>query len=188
MSFTGFSSSDLNAMSKARNFAKWIGRSESLLRNVENRVVPLSKNLAHRIAERTGVSEFWLISDPPASSTIPDMNGQPWDPLRLYDPLFLGDYDFRSALAMTPQVLLRLALAIIEADSTRSRERCDHTPLIRLMEWIKQSIPIEDPDFVTALEAKLRHPDLADAHQLWSLAKLATNAKSGMSVRTGGTE
>jgi len=173
MSFTGFSSSDMNALSKARNFAKWIGRSESLLRNVENRAVPLSANLAKRISERTGVDESWLILDPSTSSVIPDLKGNPWDPLRLFDPLFIGDYDFRSAMGMAPHILLRLALAIIEADTTRSHARGDHTPLIRLMEWIKQSIPIEDPDFVTALEAKLGHPDLADAHQLWSLAKLA---------------
>jgi len=179
MSFTGFSSSDMNALSKARNFATWIGRSESLLRNVENRAVPLSNNLAKRISERTGVDEFWLMSEPPASAVIPDVNGDPWDPLRFFDPLFLGTYDFRSALGMAPHVLLRLALAMIEVESTRSRECGDHTPLIRLMEWIKQHIPIEDPNFITALEAKLGHPDLADAHQLWSLAKLAAKTKTG---------
>jgi hypothetical protein len=97
----------LNELSKARNFARWIGRSESLLRNVENRLVPLSRNLARRISERSGVDDAWLLSDPAGQSSIPSRDGGPWDPLHLLDPLVIGDHDFRHTL---PMVVAREAL------------------------------------------------------------------------------
>jgi hypothetical protein len=166
-----------NELCKARNFARWIGRSESLLRNVENRIVPLSANLARRISERTGVAEDWLLSDPPEDSAIPGRNGGPWDPLQLLDPLVLGNYDFRSALPMAPRVVLQLALAIVETGCSQGLKKNDPTLLVRLMDLIKREIDLHDPELISDLTAKLEQPEYADAHQLWVLARLAANQR-----------
>jgi len=166
-------------LSKARDFAKWLGRSDSLVRNVENRAVPLSKNLARRIAERTGVSIDWLTSDPPPDQPILARDGQVWDPRRDLDPLSIGPLDFRPALAMAPGALLDLALAILEVDCTRARERDDNAPLVRLFELVKARRVLADPEFIAALEAKLRDTGQADALELWSLARLAARRKQG---------
>ena len=177
-SFAGFSNSEWNGLSKAKNFARWIGRSESLLRNVENRIVPLSANLARRISERTGVDANWLLSDPPEDSPIPSRDGGPWDPLRLLDPLVLGDHDFRNALPMAPELMLLLALEILRVASLRAVQQGDSTLLVRLMELIKCHIDLSDPEFEAALAAKLQQPDLADAYQLWVVSRLAAKHRS----------
>jgi hypothetical protein len=176
-SFAGFSTPEWDELGKARNFARWIGRSESLLRNVENRIVPLSTNLARRISERTGVSEEWLLSDPPENSEIPARNGGLWDPLLLLDPLVLGDYDFRNALPMAPRLVLQLALAIVETGCVRALQENDHTPLVRLMDLIKREMDLYDPQFISDLAAKLDQPEYADALQLWVVAGLAAKQR-----------
>ncbi len=172
-SFAGFSNREWNELSKAKNFARWIGRSESLLRNVENRIVPLSANLARRISERTGVAEAWLLSDQPEDSAIPDKGGGHWDPLLLLDPLVLGDFDFRHALPMAPRLVLQLALAIVETVCVQALQKNDPTPLVRLMDLIKRQMDLSDPKIIAALTAKLEQPEYADALKLWSLAHLA---------------
>ncbi len=173
-----------------REFARWLGRSESLLRNVENRIVPLSANLARRISERTGVSADWLMSDPPEHEPIPDRDGGTWDPVCLLDPLVLGDHDFRKALPMAPQLLLRLALAIIEVAGERGLQQGDTRLLVRLMELIKRHIDLNDPDFEAALTAKLQSPESAEILQLWHLASLAArhkrSAQGGSDGRSNG--
>ncbi len=75
-----------------------LGRSESPLRNVESGLCHYPETLPGD----TGVSEDWLLSDPPTDAGILDTNGTPGDPLQLLDPLVLGDYDFRNALPMSP--------------------------------------------------------------------------------------
>jgi hypothetical protein len=177
-SFAGFSNPELNGLSKAKSFAHWIGRSESLLRNVENRIVPLSANLARRISERTGVDASWLLSDPPEQSPIPSRDGGSWDPLRLLDPLVLGDHDFRNALPMVPELLLQLALEIIQAACLRALQQGDTTLLVQLMELIKRHIDLSEESFLTALTAKLQQPEHADAYQLWVVSHLAAKHRS----------
>ncbi len=154
-------------------------RSESLLRNVENRVVPLSANLARRVSERTGVSADWLLSDPPDHDPIPDRHGGIWDPLRLLDPLVLGDHDFRNALPMAPQPLLQLALAMLEVACLRGLQQGDSTLLIRLMDLVKHRVDLNDSEFEAALIEKLRAPESAELLQLWHLAGLAAKHPQG---------
>ena len=182
-SFAGFSGDDWSKLAKAREFARWIGRSESLLRNVENRIVPLSANLARRISARTGVSETWLLSDAPAQDPIPDRQGNIWDPVQLLDPLVLGDYDFRNAMPMAPHLVLQLALVIVEVSCRQALHKGDNTPLVRLMELIKKQIDLHDPDILAALTAKLQEPEYADALQLWTLARLAAKSSAGEAHR-----
>jgi hypothetical protein len=176
-SLAGFSDGELNKLSKARNFARWIGRSESLLRNVENRVVPLSANLARRIAERTGVDQEWLLSDPPENTPIPAADGGVWDPLGALDPLVLGDHDFRNALPMAPELLLQLALAMFETACLNEIRQGGNTSLVRLMELIKSHLDLKDAKVIAELGAKLQQPGNADAFQLWIVARLAANQR-----------
>lgn len=175
---------ELNELSKAKAFAHWIGRSESLLRNVENRVIPLSGNLARRIAERTGVSEEWMMADPPDDQPIRANNGEDWDPHRLLDPLVLGNYDFRSALPMAPGLVLQLALVLIETCCTRALDQSSHAPLIRLMDLIKREIDITDAEFVADVEARLLQPEYADVLQLWTVACLAAKQRRNNRLNT----
>lgn len=186
-SLKGFAAGELNKLSKAKNFAQWIGRSGSLLRNVENRAVPLSANLAHRISERTGVSAEWLLSDPPADSPIPAADGGIWDPLRTLDPLVLGDYDFRNTLPMAPQLLLQLALAVLEAGCSQAIRKGDDTLLINLMDLVKRSLDLHDEETIAAITDRLRHPERADALQLWVVARLAANHRQASSATVAGT-
>jgi hypothetical protein len=176
-SLAGFSDGELNKLSKARNFARWIGRSESLLRNVENRVVPLSANLAHRIAERTGVSQDWLLSDAPENAPIPAADGGVWDPFGALDPLVLGDHDFRHALPMAPELLLQLALAMFETACLNEIRQGGNTSLVRLMELIKSHLDLKDAKVIAELGAKLQQPGNADAFQLWIVARLAAKQR-----------
>lgn len=167
------SGEEWSKLAKAREFARWIGRSESLLRNVENRIVPLSNNLARRISERTGVSEAWLLSAPQDLEMIPDRNGNPWDPVRILDPLVLGDHDFRKATTMVPHLVLQLALAIMEVHCGRALKKGDDTPVVRIMDMIKKEVDLHDPEILSAVENKLEVVHHAEALQLWKLTKLA---------------
>jgi hypothetical protein len=187
---TGFTGCEWSNRTKAREFARWLGRSESLLRNVDNRIVPLSANLARRISERTGVSESWLLSDSPENDPILDRHGDIWDPVRLLDPLVLGDHDFRNALPIAPQLLLQLAQAIIEVACLRGLHQGDTTLLVSLMDLVKRQIDLNDPQFATALTEKLQSPESAEVLQLWHLASLAAkhkrNAQGGSAARSEG--
>ena len=177
LSLTGFSDGELNKLSKAKNFARWIGRSESLLRNVENRVVPLSANLARRIAGCTGVAEDWLLSDAPENTAIPDADGGVWDPLRTLDPLVLGNHDFRNALPMAPELLLQLALAMFEIACLHEIRQGGNTSLVRLMDLVKRHLDLKDAKVAADIAAKLQQPGYADAFQLWIVARLAANQR-----------
>lgn len=137
----------------------------------------ISKNLALRIAERTGVSEEWLLSDPPDDAGIPDRKSGVWDPQLLLDPLVLGDYDFRNALPMAPHLVLQLALAIVETGCAQAIQKNDHTLLVRVMDLIKREIDLHDPQLLSTLGTKLAQPAYADALQLWVLARLAANQR-----------
>lgn len=176
-SFAGFSKAELNELSKTKAFARWIGRSESLLRNVENWVVPFSKNLALRVSECTGVDVEWLLSNPPDGQPIRACDGGTWDPRQLLDPLVLGDFDFRNTLPMAPQLLLRLALVLVEVGCQQALEQSDDSPLIRLMELIKLQRNLDDPAFLQAVEAKLSQPGYADTLQLWTAATWAAKER-----------
>jgi len=150
--------------------------------------VPLSANLAGRISERTGVAADWLLADPPGDHPIPDRNGGIWDPVRLLDPLFLGNHDFRNALVMAPGPLLELALAILEVAGRHAIRTGDTTLLVRLMDLIKRGIDLDDPAIAARLAEKLSHPDFADAYQLWVLARLAAKQRRGVQGESGESE
>ena len=64
----------------AVGFARKLGCSDSLLRNVESTTIPLSEKLAYRIEEVTGVSAKWLQSAPKIDDPILDSKGNLWSP------------------------------------------------------------------------------------------------------------
>lgn len=64
----------------AAGFARKLGCSDSLLRNVESGIFPLSQKLAKLIETETGVSAEWLLSNPGVDEPILDCDGNVWSP------------------------------------------------------------------------------------------------------------
>lgn len=62
-----------------KGFAELVGRSESLIRNVESGIIECSAGLAALISERTGVSRDWLLGKDPADE-IRSADGSRWSP------------------------------------------------------------------------------------------------------------
>lgn len=62
-----------------KGFADLVGRSESLIRNVESGIIECSTSLAALISEKTGVSGDWLLGKDPADE-IRSADGSRWSP------------------------------------------------------------------------------------------------------------
>jgi hypothetical protein len=87
---------------------------------------------------------------------------------------------------MAPQVLLRLALLIVETACQCGLQQGDTTQLVRLMELIKRQVDLNDPEFEAALASKLQSPGAAELLQLWLLAGLASRQPHGFQGGTVG--
>ena len=74
--------SGLRDYASVRGFARFLGCSESAIRNIErkdaDRKEPISRRLAQLIEWRTGVSANWLMQWPDDSVPIRGVNGRPW--------------------------------------------------------------------------------------------------------------
>lgn len=69
----------LKKVATQKGFAELVGRSESLIRNVESRIIECSTSLAALISEKTGVSSDWLLGSDPAGE-IRSADGSRWSP------------------------------------------------------------------------------------------------------------
>ena len=80
----------LRDLSTAAGFSRMVGCSDSLIRNSESGIIPLSEKLAHRIENATGVSAKWLLDSADtwrrggnrSIGGIPNKQGKPWHPSR----------------------------------------------------------------------------------------------------------
>jgi hypothetical protein len=85
-----YARSGFRQLSTTAGFAQLIGCSDSLIRNSESGVFPLSDKLAQRIENATGVSAKWLQNtvvklkggNDVSKERILDVDGQPWYPSR----------------------------------------------------------------------------------------------------------
>jgi len=100
-------------MAEVKEFSRWVGCSESLIRNVENGVAEISEKLAKSIEDRTGVSARWLVSSPKPEDPIPDRRGGRWIAGRLDPFSFLPNLD--RLLAACPTLLPRIVGKLVEA-------------------------------------------------------------------------
>ncbi|MEY3896968.1 MAG: hypothetical protein RLZZ214_2489 [Verrucomicrobiota bacterium] len=118
-SFRGLSEeSGMKNYASTAGFANWLGRSASLIRNVENGNATLSKHLAAIVEYKTGVSAAWLLSDNASGpGEIMAKSGLPWNPVDYLDPYSsrgLLSY-FGILLDKEPHLVPALVGAVVEA-------------------------------------------------------------------------
>lgn len=101
----------------AAGFARLLGRSPSLVRNVECGITRRWDGLALLIEQKTKVSKEWLLSSPKEGDLIQDVRGKPWIPARYLDPLAPRDNmpDWRFLLHEDPTSIPDLISKTIRA-------------------------------------------------------------------------
>lgn len=104
---------DRSRMAEVKHFSKWVGCSESLIRNVENGVTPMSEKLAKSIEDRTGVSAKWLLNSPKPDDPILDWRGRRWIAGRLDPFSYLPNLE--RLLAACPTLVPAIVAKLVEA-------------------------------------------------------------------------
>jgi len=104
---------DRSRMAEVKNFSQWVGCSESLIRNVENGVTPMSEKLAKSIEDRTGVSAKWLLNSPKPDDPILDKRGGRWIAGRLDPFSYLPNLE--RLLAACPTLVPAIVAKLVEA-------------------------------------------------------------------------
>ncbi|MEI7908088.1 MAG: hypothetical protein WCK77_00500 [Verrucomicrobiota bacterium] len=107
----------LRQYATAAGFARLLGRSPSLVRNVECGITRRWDALALLIEQKTKVSRQWLLSSPKEGDPIQDVRGKPWVPARYLDPLAPRDNmpDWRFLLHEDPTSIPDLIAKTIRA-------------------------------------------------------------------------
>jgi hypothetical protein len=110
----------LREYATSAGFAKLLGRSSSLIRNVECGVTKKWDSVADLIQRKTRVSRKWLLSEPKPEDPILDVSGRPWNPGRELDPLRprRDMPDWRMFVENCPGVLPDLVAEIVKAQLT----------------------------------------------------------------------
>lgn len=103
----------LHHYSGAQQFARWIGCSESLIRNVETGAVAFSEKLALLIRKKTEVSDAWLLSHPRTDEPILDRKGNEWCPENL--DVFVKYPNLDQLYKLCPSLLPRIIAKLVEA-------------------------------------------------------------------------
>lgn len=106
----------LRGFSSSQGFASWLGRSSSLIRNVECGIKPNWEKLAKLVESKTGVSYEWMLSSPSPGEPIMGIDGKHWSPIEHLDPLAgaEGCPNWRLLLMTSPKSLVRLAAIMAE--------------------------------------------------------------------------
>jgi transcriptional regulator with XRE-family HTH domain len=105
----------LSKYGSAAGFAELIGRSPSLIRNVESGFTPKWGALAELIERKIKVSRDWMLSNPPSNQAIQHVNGGPWDPRKHLDPLAAKEKmpDWREYMRLQPAAIPRLIADLV---------------------------------------------------------------------------
>jgi hypothetical protein len=105
----------LSKYGSAAGFAELIGRSPSLIRNVESGFTPKWGALAELIERKIQVSREWMLSNPPSNQAIQHVNGGAWDPRRHLDPLAAKEKmpDWREYMRLKPAEIPRLIADLV---------------------------------------------------------------------------
>ena len=162
-----------------RGFARWLGRSESLIRNVECGCTPLSANLARRIEEKTGVSAAWLMSAAAADGPIMAADGGEWVAAERLDPYAGASLDFRPLLATSPRTLPGLIGRLVEAKLRLDLDNGSTDSLTRALALLRELGPLTGPEIEQRLRETLAaDPSAAAIMDAWTFAKLASQIRS----------
>ena len=105
--------SGMRHLSAAQQFARWVGCSESLIRNVETGQAQFSKKLAKSIEKKTGVSAEWMLGNPESTEPIRDVDDQEWSPKWI--DVFSAHPDLGLLYRICPSLLPRVIAKLIEA-------------------------------------------------------------------------
>jgi len=110
----------LRGFSSSQGFASWLGRSSSLIRNVECGIKTNWEKLAKLVESRTGVAFEWMMSSPSPTEPILDVDGKPWSAADRLDPLagINGAPNWRILLKTSPESVVRLAVIMTETRMT----------------------------------------------------------------------
>lgn len=105
----------LSKYGSAAGFAKLIGRSPSLVRNVESGFTPKWGALAELIERKVGVSREWMLSEPGERDPIRHVKGGLWDPRKHLDPLAAKDKmpDWREVQRLQPAAVPRMIAELL---------------------------------------------------------------------------
>lgn len=134
--------SELRDFSSVYGFSKLVDRSESLIRNVENRVSPLSKKLALAIENKTGVAASWFLQDE-GDEEILAADGTLWEPRHTLSKVRTEISSNMEALAAT--------MAIAEAGQSTLGELLAEA----VTRAVKEEINKKSLDFLIALTTLL---------------------------------
>ena len=139
--------SGLRDYSSIRGFSRWLGRSESLIRNVESGLAPFSENLAKLIESKTGVSSEWMLSSGLPATAMIDTKGNPWSVSDHLDPYAGAGANVRSMLITCPGLVPGYVGKMVEA-----RLRMDLTDgsikvVTELLSLLKESGSLGSPEF-----------------------------------------
>ena len=167
-----------------RGFAKWLGRSESLIRNVENGCAPLSANLARRIGEKTGVSAEWLLNPDTAAGPVMDgpiigSDGREWRAADHLDSYAGGELDFRPLLLSCPQMLPALVGKLVEIRLGMDLEGGSSESLTRVLALLRELGPLTAAAFEQRLLEALTGDQAEALLEMWRFAKLAAQGRPG---------
>ena len=161
-----------------RGFAKWLGRSESLIRNVENGCAPLSANLARRIGEKTGVSAEWLLNSA-GDGPILGTDGREWRAADHLDSYAGGELDFRPLLLSCPQMLPALVGKLVEVRLGMDLEGGSSESLTRVLALLRELGPLTAAAFEQRLLEALTGDQAEALLEMWRFAKLAAQGRPG---------
>lgn len=175
-------------MATTAGFARRLGCSVSLVRNVESGIFPLSKKLAARIQEVAGISAEWLEGNPGKDDPIMDVEGNPWTPdygnnfslvpnmvnlakilylqIPEYLPIFVGAA-LESLLSVKPPSMDILSdLETVDQKGFLEMYRYVDTFIEPAMRLIDNLDPAQHPEFLNAMKKHLGGHHAVEADQL----------------------
>ena len=162
--------SGLRQFSSSQGFAGWIGRSASLVRNVECGIAPKWDRLAKLIEAKTGVSSKWMLSTPSATEPIIDVKGKPWIASERLDPLAGGDGktpNWRSLLKTSPESVERLVIRMVKTQVRMEMSKGTTDFLVSMITLLQNSHAFENPYFLKILAEAFEKETPIIIGQIW---------------------
>lgn len=159
-------------------FAKFLGRSSSLIRNVECGITTNWENLAATIQRKTDVSSKWLLSDPKPDVPILDVHGRQWSPSRALDPLRprKGMPDWRQLVETCPGVLPGIIAEFVKAELVLELSLGNHRFLENLVTLLHRAYTFENPALEGVVQKASSEWNIARQEALWKIGQRETNS------------
>jgi hypothetical protein len=162
--------SGLRQFSSSQGFAAWIGRSASLIRNVECGIMPKWERLAKLIEAKTGVSAKWMLSSPSPTDPIIDVYGKLWLASDWLDPLAGGDGkspNWRALLKTSPESVQRIVVRMVEAQIRLEMSTGSNDFLVSVITLLQDFHAFDNTDFLKNLTEAFENEKSVIMKQLW---------------------